>query len=282
MSDTDNLNLVLDERLEAYKTFFNHDWAQGILEAAKGTKFDPAVHLLTVNLRAAANCHTLPWLMIKSMSNLWSGFLENHELQANFINALAVELPKRMEGKISRMKQQEMGQVIRDLAASINNELAQHDYGLSPESLWKDYLDKANYEWVFSIWGSQRLVFGGLFFAFESFVKDVVAIAEGNSNYKGYPWKTLVSDTKKHFGDEVGKDCLEGDFIEITQLARHALAHNSGKETTKLKEASGHGLQVVDGLLQIQCPDNATLCKAIERRSLLLIQAAAKLPQFQI
>jgi hypothetical protein len=220
--------------------------------------------------------------MITSMSNLWSGFLANHELQANFINALAVELPKRMEGKISRMKQREMGQMIRELAADINNELANHDCGMSPDSLWQDYLDKAHYEWVLAIWGSQRLVFGGLFFAFESFVKDVVAIAEGNADYKGYPWKALIADTKKHFGDDVGKDCLEGEFIEITQLARHALAHNSGKETTKLRGVSGHGLQIVDGILQIQCPDNATLCKAIERRSLLLIQAAAKLPQFPI
>ena len=137
MSNTDKLNLKIDVRLEAYKTFFNHAWAKKLMAVAEGTKLDPIADMLTVNLRAAANCHTLPWLMITSMSNLWAGFLTNHELQGNFINSLAVELPRRMEDKISRMKQREMGQMIRDFAQKINEGLAKEDLSLSPESLWE-------------------------------------------------------------------------------------------------------------------------------------------------
>jgi len=98
----------------------------------------------------------------------------------------------------------------------------------------------------------------------------------------GHPWPKLVADTKKCFGDDVGKECLEGDFIEISQLARHALAHRGGKETIKLKDKPGHGLDVQDGILQIVPADNQTLCRGIERRSKVLAEAAVKLPQFKL
>jgi hypothetical protein len=282
MSDKEEVvNLMIDQRLEAYRSFFNHAWARQVIEATKGTKLDRLAFLLTVNLRGVVNCHALPWLMMNSMSNLWKGFLTDHELQGNFVNKLSVELPKRMEGRISRMRQREMGDMIRDIAQKVNEGLAQHDLDLSAEQLWQDYLRLENHEWIAAIWGSQRLVFCGIFFAYEGFVKDVVAIAKNDPNYKGY-WNNLVTDTKQCFGDQVGIDCLEGDFIQVSQLARHALAHSSGKETTKLQSKAGHGLDVVDGLLQIQPLHNQTLCKAVEKRTLRLIQAAVALPAFQL
>lgn len=280
-STNSQVNVMIDHRLEAYKSFYNHAWAKKMVEITHGTKLEQLTFLLTVNLRAVTNCHTLPWLMVTSMSNLWHGFQKDHQLQEPFIRHCARELPKRMDGKLSRMTLRKLGDEIRDLADKINEALAKEDLELTPEKLWKHYLEMENPEWVAAIWGSQRLVFCGLFFAFEGFVKDVVAIAKGNPDYKGY-WLDLITDTKRYFGEDVGKECLEGDFIEISQLARHALAHSSGKETTKLRAKVQHGLDIVDGLVQIQCPDNATLSRGIERRSLLLVEAAVKLPQFQL
>ena len=72
--------IFVDDRLESYQTFFDHAWATKIDTLATGTKLELPVFNLCINWKAAANTCIGPWLICKSLSGFWNGFVQRVSL----------------------------------------------------------------------------------------------------------------------------------------------------------------------------------------------------------
>lgn len=284
MDDEVNRTLLIDERLESYRTIFGHGWCQSVFAVAEGTKLEIPLMTLSASWRAAANTHTMPWLFIHSLHHLWHGAAKHQGLTSRFVAAMSTAIPKRMEGKITRTQQQRLARAVQELADEIKQVWENEpDIEMEPESLWKDYLTKPEcWEFKLAIWGSQQLIFGALFFAFEHFVTTLVSIGKGDLKYRPR-WPDLVSDAKALLDPvdpSLVSKCLEGQFIEIARLTRNCLAHRGGRVSDELAKIA-HGLPVLNGVVQITSPCNEQCIRHLERRVAMLVDAAVKLSAFQ-
>jgi len=283
MSDPLQRNFMIDLRLEAYGTIFNHAWAKSLMETVDGTKLDPPAFELTINWRAAVNTHGFPWMMMKSMAGLWEGGLKDRGFTPQFVRAMATEIPKRMGSKMTHTARQRLGQVIQELADQIHKALEEDPtVKMTAEDFWQQFLDKQLWEFHVAIWGSQRFCFGALYHAYENYFREVLAIKKDNPNYRFLRFPQLVDDTTAEFGADIADKCLKGEFLDISRWVRNSLAHNGGKENKDLKEyrkTTDHGIPVVDEFLQIMAPDNKLLLSALQKRVTILTEEALKHPQ---
>ncbi len=79
MTDIFNHTMLIDDRLDSYKSFFDHGWAGRIMDLARDTKLERSVFNLCVNWKAVANTHVLPWFTMGCVSNFAKGLLAAHE-----------------------------------------------------------------------------------------------------------------------------------------------------------------------------------------------------------
>jgi hypothetical protein len=90
-------NIVIDDRLESYTSFFDHAWARNIDTLAAGTKLELPVFNLCINWKAAVNNCIGPWLICSSVSGFAGGFARHREpLAVELINAFATRIPNEM------------------------------------------------------------------------------------------------------------------------------------------------------------------------------------------
>lgn len=278
----------IDPFLEHYRTFFGHEWCRDVAEMVQGTKLENPLMTLVINWRAAANTHTMPWFFIHSLHHFWHGAVKHQSLPLHAIKALVDGIPNEMRRKPSNMMRQDIAQAVRVIAAKVEEAWKNEpDPEMEPEALWQDYIHQtSNVEFQAAIWGSQRLVFGALFFAFEHFVTRLVGIGLGKDEDKYSPnWDALISDAEKLF-DPVDQTLvstyLDSDFLTITRLARHCLAHRAGKMSGKLAKFN-HGLLVdKNGIIQITPSYNQQCIRQLENRLTAVIEAAVKLPDFEV
>ena len=100
--------IVVDERLDSYRTFFDHTWAENIGKLAAGTKLESPVFNLRVNWKAAANTCVVPWLICTTVSGFSAGFAMGREpFAVQLINACAKRLPDEMPS-LSNMRRKEL------------------------------------------------------------------------------------------------------------------------------------------------------------------------------
>jgi hypothetical protein len=274
--------LHYDTRLESYKTIFNHAWAQELSALTAGTKLDPVAFALCANWRSAANTHIFPWLVVNSLHSFWEDYAQHSGFTPAFVGAMGVEIPKRMgTTPITAVQKRGFRQAINGFAQQIHQTLKDSPPpDMSCDAIWREFT--SHYEFILAIWGSQQLIYSSLFFAYENFVSDAIAIAAREPDYRAYRFSQLVSDAKKHFGDDIAKQILEGQFIEITRLARNCLAHRGGRESQELKDTKHRITVNSEGIIQIEAPDNANCIRELEKRAMILAKAAVAMPEFKL
>ena len=81
------------------------------------------------------------------------------------------------------------------------------------------------------------------------------------------------------FGIPARDACWSAAAVNVARLARHAIVHNGGRETSDLARTP-HSLTVTDGYLQIMAPDTAALYGELKARVGQLVTTALSLPQF--
>jgi hypothetical protein len=59
ISDGIMKNIAIDDRLDSYKPFFDHEWARRILDLTANTLLDPIAFDLTLAFRGIVNTHVL-------------------------------------------------------------------------------------------------------------------------------------------------------------------------------------------------------------------------------
>lgn len=285
MSDPQQRHMLVDDRLEVYRTIFNHAWAKQLLEMVDGTKLDSPFFELSINWRAAVNTHAFPWMMMNSMASLWESHIQERGFTPRFVSVMAKEIPRRMGGKMTNMARKRLAQVLQDVTDEIHKNIENEpDAKLDANDMWRYFQGDEAWELRVAIWGSQRFCFGALYHAFENYCREVLAIKKGDPHYRFRTFQQLIDHTTAEFGQVVADKCLNDDFLDVARMVRNALAHNGGKETKEMIEycrTKPHGFTVTDGVLQITAPFNERLISALESRVSLLTGEALKHQEFK-
>jgi hypothetical protein len=282
MADELKINIKIDERVDAYASFFDHSWSRAIDALVFGSKLEEPVFALSVNWKAAANAQLLPWLMMHSIKEFWRGNIEGQMSGSErSFWILAQQIPAAMRESLSNMKRKKLTEIINENAQRVKQAGEQEEQDLNTQALLSTFLkSRGGDELSLGIWGSQRIVYGAIFHAYENFVRCALGLARNEPDYRAFNIKTLVSDSKAAFGDETAKYCLTDDCVEVARLVRNALAHNGGKLTPELEKLA-HGIEVVDGQLQIMPENNRKLFHQLKDRASKLAETALTMPQFK-
>ena len=276
--------IVIDERLESYRTFFDHVWAEKIGKLAAGTKLESPVFNLRINWKAAANTCVVPWLICTTVSGFSAGFAMGREpFAAQMVSACAKRLPAEMPG-LSNMRRKELSVAVKKIGTDLMALLAQQadESAVNANEMWTTLLNgAAQSEFRLSIWGSQRISYGAIYHAYEDFVRECIGLGLGRAKYKPRGGtKELVADAGQHFGPQIADACLNSPDVKIARLVRNSLAHNGGKETDELKKVQ-HGILVEDNVLQIMAPDTRRLFYVLKERAYKLVEKAITLPNMK-
>jgi hypothetical protein len=225
----------IDDRLESFKTFFDHEWSRRISELSNGTALEKPVWTLAISWKGAANTHVMPWLMMHSMKNLWQGFVEgNRAFGPALVSALVDRLPAEMGNSLSNMRRKQLESAVRIIAEQVNEATNDATSAFDLKTLWSDFLSPDIQEFQLSLWGCQRLCYGAVYHAYENFVRQCVGMVREEPDYRALFGK-LVADGKAAFGDEAIAYCLKDQFVKVARLTRNALAHNGGRLTDELR-----------------------------------------------
>ena len=67
---------MVDERLESYQSFYDHQWAEHIISTLEGAKFYQAGFDLCASWKGTANARSLPWLLVESIREALEGYIQ--------------------------------------------------------------------------------------------------------------------------------------------------------------------------------------------------------------
>lgn len=276
MADEPSIFIRVDDQLDEYRPFFDHQWAAEIEQLAAGSKLAEPVFTLHVNWLAAANTCAIPWLTCHGLAQQWRSRLEGQQpLARRMTEELAERLAGEMEGEISKSKQKRLAGAIERIGQQIGAESAAPGGPQDANALWQAMLEEAEFQ--LAVWGSQRIAYGSIYHAYENFVRECMAIALGRPEYKAHRLNRLARDARRLFGATITRNCLLAESVTIARLVRNTLAHNAGRETENLKRLP-HGLVIENGIIQILASDNRRLFDLLKRRAYRIARKAIGLP----
>ena len=267
-----NKNIVIDDHLEAYRTFFDHGWAEQIDRVAKGTALSDLVFDLALAWRGAANTHVMPWLMAHNLSAFYAGVMQSENPPGtDLVNGLLSRLRRDTTISIPTEVLTELRTLLRGISIQLGANRKRIVGEFDAQEAWKEFL--GNWEFRFSLWGSQRLVYGAIYYAYEDFLLRCFRLATGRSDYRIQP--KFPKDFADEFGVSLRDDCWSHQQVNFARLTRHALVHNGGRLTEHLKKLKS-SIRVENGELQIMPPDTKALFNLLKVRALTLTQNLAE------
>lgn len=279
MSDP-SVIIRIDDRLEQYAPMFDHAWADRMEAFAAGTKLTAAVFTLAVHWRAAAGACAMPWLVCHALQPQWQGMLAAQQPFADRLTAvLADRVAEEMGDALSRAKQKRLAEAVERIGHELHAQPEEVTTRFAPATLWAGLLRDPEFQ--LAVWGAQRLSYGSIYHAYESFLRECIALALDRPDYRGRKLGVLVRDARRLFGPRTAADCLTAPPVTVARLVRNTLAHHGGRETPALR-AAGHGLVVEEGVLQILAPDTRLLLEQLQLRAFRLLRHAARLPQLRL
>jgi hypothetical protein len=199
----DEGHFLIDQRLEAYETFFDHAWAKKTLDLADGSVIYKAAFDLLASWKAIANSHRMPWASMQFMKSFWDSFVSEQSITPKVIRALRKRLWKEVPG-LSDAKRR----LIRDAMQRIVNDVAlneaQKTAAFSHRNLWAELVvRREGHGFALGIWGSQRLCYPALYHFYEDFFRQVMAMRMGKPDYRVPPFPQFVKHVRKNLGAEI-------------------------------------------------------------------------------
>jgi len=124
------------------------------------------------------------------------------------------------------------------------------------------------------------MAYEAIYYGYENFIRDALGLALGVQDYTVFQISDLKYDCEASFGKPIADLCLADADVEAARLVRDALAHNGGKETSKLHGVP-HGIRVESGELQIMAPDTRRLFDLLKVRAHKLAEKAIAHPSIR-
>lgn len=264
-----NKNIRVDNRLDAYRPFIDDAWAKQILSLSKGTPLDSFVFDLVVAWRAASYTHVLPFVMVRNLKAFVESFTNTQDPHAwKVADALAEYVEHEMGDDLNHMRRKKLREITRNLSNKIKAELDAKPVKVDEQAVWAEYL--LLHPFQMSLWGSQRLCYGGVYYAYEDLFVRCYRLASGNTKERIFFNEQFTTDFRVTFNDDVLKYCWTDEEVQVARLVRHALVHNGGRMTAELNGKS-HGLVVEDGEIQIMAADTKALHDTLKDRATRIV-----------
>ncbi len=262
-------SIRLDDRMESYRSFFDHGWSKLIYRLAGSTALEESVFDLGRAWKAAANTHVLPWLMAQQLKHFHAGLMQMDEpFATQFVSTLLARLSRDAEGSIPLEVVDQLRTLLREVAFELGVNQQRNSDEFNLQEVWRQFLGQP--EFRLSLWGSQRLAYGAVYFAYEDFLLRSFKLTAGKAKYQ-IQGKKFGKDFADEFGTALRDECWSHSQVSISRLTRHALVHNGGRLTDNLKKLN-HGLCVEGDEIQILAPDTKALYDLLKVRALWLTE----------
>jgi hypothetical protein len=270
-------NIEFDNRLDAYRPFFDHEWVKEFDALSVQSRVNPAAFSLILDWKGIGLVHRMPWLMIVSYKGLYEGFSETNP---DFWQRLTQKFGEYVlqESKLSNMRKKELMEAVHRLGNQVEGEMVKAVSPLEPQVVWEKYLSMHEFPW--SLWNSQKMAYAGLYYAYENFVQHVVGIGKRDDDYRAKRFDDLKKDFGSFFVDKDTEFCLTNDELDTIRLVRNSLTHDGGRLSSKLKNKK-HGVRVSDGRLSIFPEDVKGLFDFLKVRASRIAILAKENPSFK-
>jgi len=266
-------NFRIDSRLDSYQSFFDHDWSQKILNIPDSSDIREIVFDLSVAWKGAANTHVMPWLMATALPSFYKGLMQvDDPFIVQVINSLPNQLEQAMEGELSSGALEKLRSLIRSNSIQLGMKRKEIIGNINLEDVWKDYFE--NTEFRLSIWASQRLVYGAIYYAYEEFLLRCYQLKANDSGYQ-IRFEKFKKDFATIFGESLRNECWLHDDVAVARLTRNALVHNGGRIGEDVNDFE-HQLCIENGAVQIMPEHNKRLFNSLKKRALKLTKKIVK------
>lgn len=241
----------ISQDLDDYKSFFDHSWARTIDEIAKDRRLRELVFDLCAVWKGTANTHRMPWLLPNLTQSFSDGQLDlGDTFVGKMVEKMAKDLPDKMRGVFSGPARARLRTILNQMANEVRRKrtkpIVEFEVGTK---MWSDLVSQQEFQ--VSLWATQRLCYGAVYFAYEDFVICNIKLVKGVDNYR-IPQKE--SDFRAEFSDlydeDLFEECWADGGVEIARLVRHALVHNGGRLTRSL-EGKKKRLSLIGNEIQI-------------------------------
>jgi len=251
--DEPDRHIRTDPDIASYAGYLPDDWVREKIEPiAVGTVLERLLLDLAMGWRCASYTAQMPATSIRAMhaaalgrSKFVSPDSSIVAFSQQIIAKLAGRVPELFEN--SKLRARCVAELVtisaefRDRAEAVKNEI-------TIEPVWTEFMNDVAFR--ISLWASQRVAFLAFYNAYEAFIVDCLKIGTETSKLQSIDKAPFYAALRNGLTKDISTPCWFHSEINIARLVRHALSHNGGRETAKLKEQH-HQIEVIDGELQI-------------------------------
>jgi len=291
-------DVLVDRNHDSYKKFFDHDWCRRMFEAVENSPMKKPVADLMIALRSANGAYVLPWLEVESLRSYADGeILGSLKHRATYAEEVIKRVLEKIEAAMHFSLDHDQRSNLKRFVANAEKEAydairtARSQVKMDVAAYW-DFLTSTS-EFQFSLFGTQYITYGYLFFAYEDFLSKIIRIKEPNYSTKKKP---INEAFEKHWGAPLTEFCWNHDEVQLAKLVRNALVHNGGdfgpdlekRYKTRFVDVSGQRAPliecarflVVKGKIQIT-PDNTRYLFGVvkERLTKIVFEGTIELDQ---
>lgn len=253
--------MFVDDRLMSYKSFFDHAWAKRLFDLTNGSALEIPSLDLCATWRGVANAAAMPWILANSVSAGIQGAATNepplglkwvgvvHDKLMSEIGELEADVVNRIKVALDRL----FSHALNAFQTAKSHEVC------TPDSVWSEMF--CVFEWPIALWGSQRMCYCTIVFAYEDFVQKAIAIAFSDAAYTTNK-RNMGDDIEAAFDADMRAAIWDHDQVKIARLARNAIAHNGGRLSQELKLLP-HNFRVESSAIQIVPEDVRTLIQLL-------------------
>ena len=270
------MNIKLDDDINSYEGFFDHQWAKKFSSLVESTKLSDAAFNLCAEWKGISNARRLLWLMMNGLKDAVDSALNSHTpFPLQVIQGLVKRIADQVETHRISLSPQDRAALCSEIQG-IESQIIQklHDNPVSEDlnQIWATYLKEP--EILLAIWMSEINAFRSIYFAYESFLIKTVEIA---TRRQGLRANDLERELRDLFGENVLQTCWTDEAIDLPRLIRHALVHNGFKPTGELGSRYKGKFLVEDGKIVIMAHHTNQLFHSMKESALFFVNEAIKL-----
>ena len=262
---------------EAYKGFFCNEWKVSFLKMTQKSRLREPGFDLSRTWEAISEARQLPWLMVECLDMKTCETFEKFEpwdcKKIKIIgNKIIAGLEKRGE-RIRPMLRQKLQQAIKEYGEEIDSTRSQVAVQVLEKrgDLWGQLI--AHNDFNTSLWGLERMCYGGLYFSYEWYLTQCLRLKRGEPKYRWRHGANCFTDFAASFGEALTESCLRDEEIQLARVTRNALAHNGGRITSEL-EGRRHTFHIEGEEIQINADHTTNLFHKLKDRVSELTQMA--------
>jgi hypothetical protein len=273
MSDSTR-DFEIDPRHEAYRQFFDLEWGKSIGDLSRGTVVEHPAFSLAASWKGISQARAFPWFLEGWSRQLLEGsmcYVEPRVVKT--ARVLGDKLIGRIESNGERLRpmlRTRIRQAISELdaEAAVASEVAAKGALQGLPSSWEMLVRESSF--TFTVWSLERMCYGAIYYAYESFVLECLRIATGDPDFR----IGRDSDAKRALQPlgAPASDCWSNQRIVIARMARHALVHNGGRLTRELAKQP-HGFSVIGDEFQVLASDTTELYNLLKNKAMTLAVA---------